>query len=140
MKTTLSPYLMFNGNAREALTFYHSIFGGELSVQTYGEAMPGGTPPEMKDRVIHATMQNGALSFMASDGSGTDVNVGDNVHLSLVGSDERQLTDWFNALAAGGRVDMPLEKQFWGDTFGTLTNRFGIHWMVNVASEQPTGG
>jgi PhnB protein len=65
------------------------------------------------------------------------VHMGDNVHMSIVGSEEALLTKYFNALAEGGKVDMPLAKQFWGDTFGMCTDKFGLHWMINIMSETP---
>lgn len=68
MKPTLIPYLNFNGNTREAMEFYKSVLGGELTIQTFGEAMPEGTPPEHKDKIMHADLKNDALFFMASDG------------------------------------------------------------------------
>jgi len=135
MKSTLIPYLNFNGNTAEAMKFYQSILGGELTLQTFGEAGMAKAPEE-KGRVIHASLKNEALSFMASDGHPNQrVNFGDNIHLSIIGSDEDKLTNFFNKLAQGGKVDMPLAKQFWGDTFGMLTDKFGVHWMVNIAPQ-----
>src|SRR5688572_6280842 len=132
MEPKLVPYLMFNGNAEEAMTFYQSIFGGELEMQTYGEAMKE-TVPEQKDKIMHAELKNGPLSFMGSDGApGTEIIFGNSVHLNLTGADEERLGEFFNELSLGGVVNMPLEKQFWGDTFGMLTDKFGIHWMINI--------
>ena len=134
MDATLSPYLNFNGNARDAMTFYQSVFGGVLKVQTFGEAKMAGSKEE-EDLVVHATLDSGAISFMASDiHPSMKMQVGNNVHMSISGDDSRRLTGIFDALAKDGRVDMPLAKQFWGDTFGMLTDRFGVHWMVNVAA------
>ena len=135
MKTTLSPYLNFNGNTREAMEFYKSVLGGELTLQTFAESgMP--TKAEFKDHIVHAHLQSGEISIMASDaGDQGEVTFGTSVHLSLVGSDEAGLTEIFNKLAEDGKVDMPLEEQFWGDTFGMLTDKFGIHWMVNITSQ-----
>ncbi len=85
---------------------------------------------------LQSPLKNDALSFMASDSSAEhQVTFGDNIHMSVVGSDMETLTKYFNALAEGGTVDMPLEKQFWGDTFGMLTDKFGVHWMFNISSE-----
>ncbi len=136
MKPTLTPYLTFDGKTREAMTFYQSILGGTLTMQTFGESgMP--TSPEDKDKIIHADLKNDALSFMASDGNREHpVHIGDNISMSIAGSDQELLTKYFNGLAAGGKVDMPLAKQFWGDTFGMLTDKFGVHWMVNISSGQ----
>ncbi len=134
MKPTLAPYLNFSGNTREAMEFYQSVLGGKLTMQTFGESgMP--TPAEDKDKIMHADLKNDALSFMASDGNKEHpVHVGNNIHMSIVGTDEALLTKYFNGLAQGGKVDLPLAKQFWGDTFGMLTDKFGVHWMVNISS------
>jgi len=136
MKPTLSPYLNFNGNSAEAMKFYQSVLGGELTMQTFKESgMPASE--ENQDKILHATLQNDALSFMASDNQpGHPVQFGENIHMSIAGSDEATLTKYFNGLAAGGRIDMPLAKQFWGDIFGMLTDKFGIHWMVNISSDE----
>ena len=89
-----------------------------------------------QDRIVHALLKNDALSFMASDGMiDQQVKFGDNISLSITGQDQSRLTEIFNKLAQGGEVEMPLAKQFWGDTFGMLTDKFGIHWMVNIASQ-----
>lgn len=135
MKPTLSPYLNFMGKAGEAMKFYQSVLGGELFIQTYGETGQG--KPEEKDYVMHAALKSDVGSFFASDGNEEhQVHMGDNVHLSIMGNDEVTLTKWFNSLAEGGTIDMPLAKQFWGDTFGMLTDKFGIHWMVNISGGQ----
>jgi len=136
MQITLNPYLNFNGNTREAMEFYKSILGGELDMQTFGESdMP--IDDQYKDQVIHAQLIGDMVTIMASDtGQMGDVTFGNNVHLSLNGSDDGQLRSWFEKLSEGGNIDMPLEKQFWGDTFGMLTDKFGIHWMVNISTEK----
>lgn len=135
MEPTLTPYLNFNGNAAEAMRFYQSILGGELTMQTFGEANMAETSEE-KDRIVHADLKNDALSLMASDTHPSkQAKPGDNIHLSISGQDNNRLTGIFNGLAQGGKVDMPLAKQFWGDTFGMLTDKFGVHWMVNITSQ-----
>ena len=137
MKPTLIPYLNFNGQTAEAMKFYQSVLGGELKLQTFGESgMP--TKPEDKDKVIHADLKNESLSFMASDGDVMHpVHMGDNIHMSIIGSDEVLLTKYFNGLAVGGTINMPLAKQFWGDIYGQLTDKFGVHWMVDITSSVP---
>jgi len=137
MTATLSPYLNFMGQTRAAMQFYQSVLGGELKLQTFAEAgMP--CSDEDKNKIIHADLQNGALSFMASDGNADrPVKMGDNIHMSLMGDDAESLTKYFNGLAVGGKIDMPLAKQFWGDTYGQLTDKFGVHWMVNITSAAP---
>ena len=134
MKPTLNPYLTFDSKTAEAMKFYQSVLGGELKMQTFGESgMP--TTPEDKDKIIHADLKNGDLSFMASDGNKEHpVHMGDNISMSISGDDEAKLTEIFTKLAEGGEIGMPLAKQFWGDTFGMLMDKFGIHWMVNISS------
>ena len=134
MAPTLSPYLNFNGNCGEAMRFYQSVLGGELVMQTFGET-PMPVPDGQKDKIVHAELRNDALTFMASDGPPEQpVRFGDNINMSLAGSEESTLKGYFEGLAKGGKVDMPLKKQFWGDTFGMLTDKFGVHWMVNISS------
>jgi PhnB protein len=133
--TKVEPYLAFNGNAREAMEFYQGVLGGTLDVQTFGEA-PMESPPDAKDRVMHARLESGDLILMASDSPPDQpVSMGTNVSLSLQSTDLDGMTKAFDALGEGGTVTMPMEAQFWGDTFGMLTDRFGVHWMVNVAKE-----
>lgn len=134
MKIKLVPYLNFTDQTAEAMKFYKSILGGELTMTTFGESgMPGSD--ELKDRIMHAELSNGEQSFMASDSpEGKTVNMGDSIHMSLVGDDDQKLTECFDKLSEGGKVDEPLVKAPWGDKFGMLTDKFGIHWMVNISS------
>jgi PhnB protein len=134
MTSSLSPYLNFNGNAAEAMRFYQSVLGGELYIQTFGDAGMAQSDQD-KNLTLHAALTSDTINLYASDGRpDQEVKFGDNVHLSLQGNDSTQLTSAFNSLAVGGQVDMPLAKQFWGDTFGMLTDKFGMHWMVNISS------
>ncbi len=138
MNTILVPYLNFDGNAKEAMQFYHSILGGDLVLQTYAEAFPD-TPDNIKDRIMHAQLKTGEITIMASDThpehSGPII-IGNNVNLSLIGSDLPKLTDYFNQLLIDGKIEMPLEKQFWGDVFGALVDKFGNNWMVNISQTE----
>jgi PhnB protein len=137
MDPQLTPYLTFNGKAAEAMKFYSSVLGGELTMQTFAEVKMARTAAE-NDLVIHAVLKNEGLTFMASDAMpDRRAKFGDNVHMSISGNDGAKLTKIFNGLAAGGKVDMPLAKQFWGDTYGQLTDKFGVHWMVNITSQPP---
>ena len=134
MKPKLIPYLNFSGNTKDAMEFYQSVLGGELKMQTFGESgMP--VNDEDKDKIIHASLDNDTLTFMASDGNSEHpVQMGDNVQLSIVGENLELLTKYFNGLSEGGKIDMPLEKQFWGDSYGQFTDKFGIHWSVNISA------
>ncbi|MEO7617663.1 MAG: VOC family protein, partial [Candidatus Saccharibacteria bacterium] len=88
-------------------------------------------------KIMHAMLDNGLLTMMASDNMpGQKINFGDSVSLSIAGEDEAQLTKFFHGLSEGGQITMPLAKQVWGDTFGMFTDKYGIHWMVNIAASK----
>ena len=128
--TVLNPYLFFTGNAREAMGYYKTIFGGELSIMTVGEVMgPDAPSPE---HVMHAKLSGGALTLLASDGDRTTPYETSRITLCLSGKNGEELTTMFNALADGGEVSHPLTVESWGDAFGTLTDKYGIDWMVNI--------
>jgi PhnB protein len=137
MASKLNPYLQFRDNARDAMTFYQGVFGGDLNVSTFGEyGGEGGTHGAAADGVMHAQLEapNG-FTLMASDiPPGMDIG-GDvkNGTISISGDDDDDLRGYFDKLSDGGQVTMPLEKQMWGDEFGMLTDRFGIDWMVNIS-------
>ena len=117
------------------MKFYQSVFGGELTMQTFGDAKMAETPTE-KDLIVHAVLKSGPITIMASDTHPSmKLTVGNNVHMSISGGDRAGLTKMFNELAKGGKVDMPLAKQFWGDTYGQVTDKFGVHWMLNITSQ-----
>lgn len=128
-KVALEPYLFFNGNAREAMEFYKSIFGGELTIQTLAEAMPDAK--EHRDKIMHARLE-GDVTLMASDDMGVIPKESARISLSLMGSDETKLRGYFDKLAEGGQATHPIEKQFWGDIYGDLRDKYGISWMVNI--------
>jgi PhnB protein len=131
----LTPYLSFkDSKTKEAMEFYHAIFGGDLQMQTFGDT-PMDFPDEKKHLIMHASLTSGAITIFASDGpKDEDYAAGTNVSVSLNGSDEAELRKYFDGLAKGGKVTMPLEKAFWGDTFGMVTDKYGINWMVNVGT------
>ncbi|MGK5685437.1 VOC family protein [Actinoplanes sp. URMC 104] len=137
MASQLNPYLTFNGNAREAMEFYHSVFGGELRINTFGEF--GSDDPAIADKVMHAslTTEKGYILF-ASDtapGMGT-AKPGDAMTVSLSGDPGEGLEEVWEKLAEEGTVQMPFEKQMWGDLYGQLVDKFGIPWMVDVVAPQ----
>lgn len=133
MASRLNPYLRFNGNARQAMEFYKSVFGGSMTMSTFGEFGQEGTP--IADQIMHAQLESDAgYTLMASDTPpGMPYNPGDTITISLSGDDSDALQGYWERLAEGGKVEVPLEKQMWGDTFGALTDRFGVNWMVNIA-------
>jgi PhnB protein len=136
MTTRLNPYLSFRDNARDAIEFYRSVFGGELALSTFGEFQASQDPAE-QDKVMHAmlTTDNG-LVLMASDTPNQmEYTPGNNYSISLSGeaADEAELRGYWDKLSAEGTVSMPLDKAPWGDTFGMCVDRFGISWLVNIA-------
>lgn len=133
MQTQLNPYLSFKDNAREAMEFYKSIFGGKLEMNTFKEFNASQGPSE-DNKIMHAMLQaDNGITFMASDTPDRmEYKVGTNFSMSLSGDNEAELTGYFKKLSAGGTITMPLEKAIWGDTFGMLTDKFGIAWLVNI--------
>ena len=132
----ISPYLTFNGNCAEAMNFYKSVFGGELMMQTFGQAPMESSEAE-KERIMHANLTNGDLMLMASDGMPNQpVEAGSNVTLSVQCKSKEEQEKYFNALAEGGQITMPLQDTFWGAYFGMLTDKFGMHWMFNTEHKQ----
>jgi PhnB protein len=135
MGTVLNPYLHFDGTAREALEFYASVFGGEASITTFESFMPEGT--EGRDRVMHGQVEapNGFVLMGADTPQDLAPATASGYAVSLSGDDERALRGYWDRLSEGGTVDTPLETQVWGDTFGQLTDRFGVPWLVNIAGQ-----
>jgi PhnB protein len=138
MQSKLNPYLGFDGNAREAMEFYKTVFGGELKLSTFGES--GGAPEGVSpDKIMHSVLNaDNGITIMAAD-SATGMRefiVGTNMSLSLSGDNEEELTNYYNKLADGGKVESPLKKESWGDTFGMCIDKFGIFWMVNITGRK----
>lgn len=134
MPTTLNPYLGFRDNAREALTFYQSVFGGELALSTFGEFQASEDPAEA-DKIMHGMLTTGSgLVLMGADTPNSmEASTGSSISISLSGDDETELRGYWDKLAGdGGTVTVPLEKAPWGDIFGMCTDRFGTAWLVNV--------
>lgn len=135
----ITPYLNFDGNGSEALKFYTKALGGQvLFQQSFGESpMADQTPPEYKDRLMHASFQCEAGSFMASDAPpGYEMKAGNTVSLSLHYDTPEKADKAFAGLSEGGTVTMPLQETFWAARFGMLTDKYGFNWMVNVDKPQ----
>jgi PhnB protein len=141
MTTRLNPYLNFRDRTREAMEFYHSVFGGELTMSTFAE-MHASEDPAEQDKIMHSQLvtENG-LTLMAADTPNyMDYTPGTNTFaVSLSGDDEGELRGYWDKLSDGANVTMPLDKAPWGDLFGMCTDRFGIPWLVNIAGEQQQG-
>ena len=134
MQSKLNPYLSFKGNAREAMEFYKTVFGGTLDLSTYEDG--GMTRHQANpEQIMHSMLvaENG-ITLMASDTpDGMPYNPGSTISVSLSGDNEAELSGYYNKLVEGGTVAEPLKKAPWGDTFGMLTDKYGIFWMVNIA-------
>ena len=133
MPTLLNPYLSFRDNARQAMEFYQTVFGGKLVMNTYKEFHASQDPIE-DNKIMHAMLEaENGITFMGADTpNGTEYSVGTNYSMSLSGENHAELKTYFDKLSAGGTVVMPLEKAPWGDTFGMLKDKFGVDWMVNI--------
>ena len=135
MAARLNPYLSFPGTAREAMAFYEGVFGGKLTMNTFGEfgAQDSEHAPGA-DKIMHSLLETSSgLTLMASDlPPGMEHDPGNNISISLSGEDAGELRGYWDKLSDGGTVTMPMEKQMWGDEFGMCIDKFGIAWMVNI--------
>jgi len=132
MASRLNPYISFTDNARQAMEFYRGVFGGTLTLNTFGEfGAPDG--PDA-DKVMHGMLETDTgFTLMGADTpTGMEHNPGNNIAVSLSGEDAAELRDYWAKLSEGGTVSVPLEKQMWGDEFGMCVDPFGIAWMVNI--------
>jgi len=136
MASRLNPYISFDGNAREAMEFYEGVFGGELTLNTFGQFGAQNTPQD--DKIMHGSLgsPSGFMLMGADTPPGTDHSPGNNISISLSGDDEAELRGYWDKLSDGGTVTVPLEKQMWGDVFGMCVDRFGIAWMVDIYEPQ----
>jgi PhnB protein len=131
----LNSYLTFDGNCADAMRFYERTLGGKLAMMTHAQSpMAAQSPPGAADRIMHARLELDGSVLMASDSMPGQPSKGmHGFSLSLVyptGAEARRV---FDALAAGGRVTVPIDKTFWAEAFGMLVDRFGTPWMVNGA-------
>jgi PhnB protein len=133
MASRLNPYISFQGNARKALEFYCGVFGGELTLNTFGEF--GAADAPYADQIMHGMLvTKSGFTLMGSDTPPEmkKVTTGNNIVVSLSGDDADELRGYWEKLAASGIVNMPLQLQVWGDEYGDLTDQFGVEWMVNI--------
>ena len=130
MVSRLNPYIGFTDNARQALEFYQSVFGGTLVMNTFGEY---GTEGPDADKIMHGQLETDkGYTLMGADTiAGMERDSGSAITISLSGDDGDELRGYWEKLAEGGTVSLPLEKQMWGDEFGMCTDQFGIPWFVN---------
>lgn len=134
MQTKLNPYISFKDSTSEAMNFYHSIFGGKLTMSTFKEFHASQDPSE-DDLIMHSQLETeNGMTLMASDTPNRmEYRAGTNFGISLSGDNEAELTAYFEKLSEGGVVTMPLTKATWGDTFGMCTDKFGVSWLVNIS-------
>ena len=133
MTSKLNPYISFRDNAREAMEFYTSVFGGELNVSTFGDFQASEDPAE-KDKVMHSQLETSSgFTLMASDTPSGMPSQGGNGSISLSGDDDAELRGYWEKLSDGGTVLEDLQVAPWGDAFGMVTDKFGVRWLVNIA-------
>lgn len=131
--TQINAYLNFNGRCREALTFYKECLGGELVMQKIAESpMAAQLPSEMGNHILHGSLTKDGILLMGSDIRVNGLVPGNNVTLCL-NCRYDEISKYFDKLAAGGHVTTPLHQTFWGATYGELTDKFGMHWMLNCS-------
>jgi PhnB protein len=136
LTSRLNPYISFNGNARRAMEYYEGVFGGTLALSTFGEYGQPDAPEA--DNIMHGLLETAkGFTIMGADAPpGMEHNPGDNIAVSLSGDDAEELRGYWEQLSDGGTVSVPLEKQMWGDEFGSCVDQFGITWMVNITQPQ----
>lgn len=130
--TQINAYLNFNGNCREAMTFYKDCLGGELSLQTVeGSPMEAGCPAGVRHQILHSSLTKNGLILMGSDMvSAEGLNIGNNISLALNCSSEAEINTIYASLSRGGQIIEPLKLQYWGAMFGVLKDKMGITWML----------
>jgi PhnB protein len=138
--SVLNPYLNFRGQAREALEFYHGVFGGDLTVSSFADLGGMELPEGERDLVMHGQLETPAgFTLMAADVPGhMDFAAGTNqysISLSGPSDDDAQLRGYWQKLGEGGTITEPLATAPWGASFGMLTDRFGVNWLVNIAAD-----
>ena len=136
--TQINSYLTFNGNCRQAMSFYKDCLGGDLFFQTIGESpLSDKMPEQMKDCILHSTLTNGNLIIMASDMvSENGLVKGNAVSLMLNCSSENEIRNYYENLSDGGKQTHPLEISFWGALFGDLTDKYGNNWLLHFDKNQ----
>lgn len=131
----LNPYLNFDGNAREAMETYREIFGGKLDINTFGEFGATGDDGPPAEGIMHSRLTtDDGFTLMGSD-TPPGMDAWANGAISLSGEEKDTLSRYFEALSDGGQVQVPLERQMWGDIYGHCVDRFGITWMVNISDQ-----
>ncbi|HET9744273.1 MAG TPA: VOC family protein [Chitinophagaceae bacterium] len=132
--THINAYLNFNGLTRDAMTFYQECLGGELVMQKISESpMAARMPSEMGAKILHSSLKKDNMVLMASDMMGNSIIKGNSISLCMNCSSDEEINLFFNKLSDGARINEPLYQSFWGATFGSLTDKFGITWIFNYS-------
>ena len=137
MPSLLNPYITFDGDARQAMEFYQEVFGGTLTVNTYGD-FGQKEAGDAAGKIMHGMLvTESGLTLMGADvPPGQEHRPGNNISVSVSGEDADELRGYWDKLSGSGTVSVPLEKQMWGDVFGMCTDRFGITWLVNINQQR----
>ena len=140
---SISPYLNFKDKTEEAFNFYKSVLGGEFNMMQRFKDMPPGSgdvPDSEKNLILHVSLNLGkGVVIMGSDAPeahGRSVVFGNNVHISIDAESEEEAERLYKGLSKGGKVDMPLQKMFWGAMYAGFADKYGVHWMINFSLEQ----
>ncbi len=135
----LEPYLSFKGDCAEAFKFYETVLGGKITfVMTYGEAPPGSpVPPDMKDKVMHASMTIGDTVVMGADAPVHSASAPAGFSISIGVATAEEAEKIYAALSEGGTIKVPIGETFWAQRFAMFTDKFSIPWMINC--EKPMG-
>jgi PhnB protein len=141
----ITSYLNFDGNCREAMTFYQKCLGAELHIMAFSDVPPApGQPPipkEAKDRIMHARLAKGSTVLMASDtmpGMGQPIQQGNNFWLALNCENAQEVDKFFAEMGDKGKPVMPPQETFWANRFAMVTDKFGVNWMFNFGKPQPS--
>ncbi len=129
----IAPYLSFNGNCRQAFEFYEKALGGKIEfISTYGDSPMGEkTPPDQRDRVMHVSLKAGDFMVLGADAPPQYFSQPQGFSVCITLNDPAEADTVFNALAPGGKIQMPIQETFWAKRFGMLIDQFGTPWMVN---------
>jgi PhnB protein len=130
----LVAYLSFEGKCREAMTFYNECFGGEMTLQTYGDSPAGSqVPASMKNMIMHSQLKKGDMILMGSDiMEGDKLKKGNSINLCLICSSKEEIESLFSKFASDGKIGHPLKEEFFG-TYGDLTDRYGNNWLFQYS-------
>lgn len=133
MSAQLNPYISFKDNARQAMEFYKTIFGGTLEVSTFKDFHMTENPADA-DLVMHSQLlgDNGIIFMGADTPSHMEYNAGQRITMALSGHDDDLLHGYFDKLVVDATDVTPLDKAPWGDSFGMLTDKYGVRWLVNI--------